>query len=272
MMEDGFPEHFKEPLQYLLSSTSAEMDRSIEEKVTKVEKIRSDISRKSEQYIVVRSSGIDKDINSQAVNLVQRKLGWLVATASITKYWGTFLYLCSKATKAETILELGSCVGLSSCYLASAESCKNFITIEGSDGLVSLIESNLRQVTNNFKVVHSLFDSGLDQVLPSLNTRLDLVFIDGDHTKPATLHYYRRVKPFLKPGSVILFDDIHWSRGMRHAWQEICESSGLLFTVNLGKLGLCIWNGQENKPTNFNLSKFTLDWGRGEGSKYLSCF
>jgi predicted O-methyltransferase YrrM len=254
MLEAGFPAHLTEPLRFLFSSTSYGT-------VQNVEKIRSEITEKGKPYIVVRSSGLDT--GSQTTVLVERKLEWLVEIASITKYWGTFLHLCAKATKAETILELGACVGLSSCYLASTESCKNFITIEGSDGLVRLIESNLRKVSNNFKVVHALFDSGLDEVLPTLESGLDLVFIDGDHTKAATLHYFQRIKPFLNRGSVILFDDIHWSKEMFQAWREVCESPGLSFTVNLGRLGLCIWDEQSNKPVNYNLSKFTKEWGRG---------
>ncbi len=265
MMEDGFPSDLMEPLRFLLSPPSIELDHTV---LSKVEKVRSEISGKPEEYGVVRSSGLES--GSHSVTLVARKLEWLVEIASITKYWGTFLHLCSKSIKARTILELGACVGLSSCYLASAEFCKDFITIEGSDDLVGLVESNLRQVTDHFRVVHSLFDPGLDQVLPSLKSGLDLAFIDGDHTKAATLHYFQRIQPFLNQGSVVLFDDIHWSKEMLEAWEEICKSSGLLFTVNLGRLGLCIWDGQSNTPKNYDLSKFTMDWGRGS-SKYLSC-
>jgi predicted O-methyltransferase YrrM len=260
MIHQGFPDQLLRPLEFLLSPTLTKEDQLV---VDKVEKIRTEFLQKDDQYVVIRSSGIDDSSSSQAPTLVERKLRWLAEIASITKYWGTFLYLCANAMKAETILELGSCAGVSSCYLASTASCKNFIAIEGSKDLSVLVESNLRQVTDHFKVVCSLFDAGLNEVLPSLESGLDLVFIDGDHTKSATLHYFHRIKPFLKKDSVLLFDDIHWSKDMWHAWKEICESPGLAFTVNLGRIGLCIWDGDEKNAQSFNLSKFTIDWGWG---------
>jgi len=258
MIREGFPAGLLEPLKFLLTGNAGETERLT---VEKIERIRSEISQKQKEYAVVHSSG-----DSDRVSIVDRRLGWLVEVASITKYWGTFLHLCANAIQADTILELGSCVGISSCYLASAKSCKNFITIEGSNTLIPAIESNLRKITNHFKIVNALFDAGLDQILPSLKSGIDLVFIDGDHTKAATLRYFNRITPFLNCGSVVLFDDIHWSREMWETWQMISESRGLVFTVNLGRIGFCIWNGQEEKPRNYSLSKFTIDWGKGKTS------
>src|SRR5262245_11491463 len=172
MIHEGFPDQFLRPLEFLLSPTLTKEDQLV---VDKVERIRSGFSRKDDQYVVIRSSGIDGS-SSKTPMLVERKLKWLADIASITKYWGTFLYLCADTMKAETILELGSCAGVSSCYLASAVSCKNFISIEGSKDLAVLVQSNLRQVTDHSKVVCSLFDAGLDEILPSLEDGLDSVF------------------------------------------------------------------------------------------------
>ena len=72
--------------------------------------------------------------------------------SSVSALWGTFLYLCASARRAETILELGSGAGISGCYLGSAPSCRRFITVEGSADRARLAEAHLRQIVGNVEV------------------------------------------------------------------------------------------------------------------------
>ena len=45
--------------------------------------------------------------------------------------------------------------------------------------------------------------------------------IDGHHDEQATIAYFEKFIPYLSKNSIIVFDDISWSDGMRRAWNTI---------------------------------------------------
>ena len=52
--------------------------------------------------------------------------------------WGAFLHLCADAARASTILELGSCAGIATAYMATSPSRPTVYTIEGSEHLAAI--------------------------------------------------------------------------------------------------------------------------------------
>jgi len=151
-------------------------------------------------------------------------------------------------------LELGSCAGISSCYLASASACQRFLTIEGSVALAAIAAANLRQVTNKAQVINSLFDEGLLEILPNLHSGLDLVYIDGHHDQAATLHYLELLRPHLNPDCLIVFDDIRLYRNMWDTWRMLCQTPGFTTVVDVGRFGLAVWAGTMAQPKVFDFS------------------
>jgi hypothetical protein len=64
--------------------------------------------------------------------------------------------------------------------------------------------------------------------------------IDGHHEKVATIHYFNKIRPFLKPGAVVMFDDVSWSRDMREAWEHLSRQFAFSHAMDLGVIGICI--------------------------------
>ena len=124
-----------------------------------------------------------------------RTLEHIAKISSVTQRWGTFLYLCADAVGAKAILELGTCAGISGCYLASARSCERFVTIEASPAPAKLARLNLSRVSDHFTVINALFDEGLDEILRGPGDRFDLVYIDGHHEKVPTAEVLARFLP-----------------------------------------------------------------------------
>lgn len=221
----NLPQALRSPLSYLLTKKINPEDQLI---AGQIETIRQNVlSQHQHQEAHLLSS--DGTLPFE----------WIVNIASVPQYWGLFLYLCASAYQAKTILELGGCLGISGCYLASAKSCKRFVTIEASAELASIAERNLLQVARNFQVFNASFDDVLPQLLPTFEEGLDLAFIDGHHQGDATIHYFEQIRPYLHPGSLIIFDDIRWNRDMWQAWQKICQRPGMGFAIDLGRFGLC---------------------------------
>ena len=58
-------------------------------------------------------------------------------------------------------------------------------------------------------------------MIPSLDTEFDLIFIDGNHQKEATLSCFENLLPKAHNDTIFIFDDINWSKDMTEAWEAI---------------------------------------------------
>jgi predicted O-methyltransferase YrrM len=69
---------------------------------------------------------------------------------------------------------------------------------------------------------------------------LDFAFIDGHHEEQATLAYFKQLCSSFTANSVLVLDDISWSRGMRNVWDLIVADKRTAISVDLSRAGLCI--------------------------------
>jgi predicted O-methyltransferase YrrM len=242
-LRNGLPEQFSEPLSFLFGRTLTEADQKISDKV---EAIRQAIA----------NSGASFNPVSSRLNITRTSTE-TAFISSVTPEWGVLLYLCAKSFKAQTILELGGNAGISGTYMASAPTCRSFTTIEGSPKLAKLAEQNIGLVARNFQVVNGLFDDVLEETLAGIREKIDLVYIDGPKEYEPTMNYLKKIIPSLKSGSLVIFDDIRWSREMWQMWQAVCRLQGFAYTVDAGRFGLAWWQGDSVQPHNINLSVFT---------------
>lgn len=125
----------------------------------------------------------------------------------------------------QKILELGTCLGFSSSYMAYFAPNAQIWSIEGSPNVAQIAKENHQYFNvKNIEVFIGRFDKILPNLLEKIKL-LDFAFIDGHHNKEATIAYFKQILPFMKRGGgVMLFDDIAWSSGMQEAWKEILES------------------------------------------------
>jgi predicted O-methyltransferase YrrM len=175
----------------------------------------------------------------------------LATQQSITAPYGTLLYLLAKHAQAEAILEFGACVGISGAYLA-ATGARRFVSMEAGD-LAEIADRTVKAVNPRATVVRGFFDDLLPELLPEFEDGLDFVWIDGNHKLDPTLRYFEAVKPKLKPGSLVVFDDITWSDEMREAWARIQTSAGLAHAVTLQRIGITQWDGVSPRPRTWDL-------------------
>jgi predicted O-methyltransferase YrrM len=88
-------------------------------------------------------------------------------------------------------------------------------------------------------------------VLEKIKT-LDMLFIDGNHSYDATMRYFEMCKPYLHNQSLIVFDDIYWSKGMTQAWKEIKADPIVTVSIDLFFIGLVFFRKEQVKE-NFKL-------------------
>ncbi|MFZ4785466.1 MAG: O-methyltransferase [Flavobacteriales bacterium] len=122
-----------------------------------------------------------------------------------------------------SILELGTSLGITTSYLAKAAPEAQISTIEGSSNIAQLAQATFQKLNiSHIDSVIGTFDEVLDHVL-NKRTSWDMIYIDGNHRFEATVRYLDKIKPFLNENSIVVLDDIYWSKEMTQAWQQACQ-------------------------------------------------
>ncbi len=136
------------------------------------------------------------------------------------------------------VLELGTCLGITTAYLG--KHAASVTTIEGNPALAKHSEDVWQRL--NVQNVTSIVGN-FDDVLPSLPLQqYDLVFIDGNHRGSALLQYVNELAPYLTEKGVIVCDDIHWSRDMESAWDKLIQENRWSLRVDFYEWGLLTAN------------------------------
>lgn len=207
--------------------------------IKKIESLRKTLN--SSQQIIID----DLAANSKTQN--QSETGQTVANicriASKSYFWCLFLFKLIRTFQPGSCLELGTCLGISASYQASAlklNSKGRLHTLEGSRPRALLAQENFKKLQlDNVKVVVGKFDDTLENVLHEIKP-IDYAFIDGHHDQHATIRYFNQLYPHLSDNSVIVFDDISWSKGMKKAWQTIRSDRRIEFYIDLFFVGICV--------------------------------
>lgn len=121
---------------------------------------------------------------------------------------GKFLEMVSRMVRPEKILEIGTFTGYSAIALAKGLAHNGMLTTlevneEMEDFILEYIEKAGMQ-----KKIKLLMGNALE-IIPGLNDRFDLIFIDAD--KEQYVDYYELALPVLNPGGFILADNVLWS-------------------------------------------------------------
>ena len=153
--------------------------------------------------------------------------------------WAQALYSLVKENEPNTILEMGTCCGFSSIYMAKASLNSQIFTIEGDESVANIAKNNIDAAKcKNIIQYIGRFQDILMDVLHEIKN-IDFAFIDGHHEKKATIEYFNIIKPYLSSRAIVVFDDISWSSGMQEAWDIIKNDSDIKEYEDLEKIGVC---------------------------------
>jgi len=177
------------------------------------------------------------------------------AKTGVDPMGGLLLRRIVDGMKAADVLELGTNTGLSGCYFLSAGARPELVTIEGSEDLCVIAESNLARMSGSFTVMNCLFDEALDQLAAS-RRQFACAFVDGQHERMATLRYADRIRLLLRPGGAIVFDDIRWSHDMHEAWKTLISSGEYAVTCDFGVKGVCFVGDGGGPPIHFDVGRY----------------
>lgn len=180
----------------------------------------------------------DFGAGSAGNNTNKRTVASIAKNTAKSKKIAQLLFRMVKEYRPETILELGTSLGITSSYLSMANPFSNLTTIEGAKEIADVAKKNFDSLRlQNITLVPGNFDDTLPGTLSSLSS-LDFVFIDGNHRREPTERYFSQLLSKTNHESILVFDDIHWSKEMEEAWGTIKAHPSVRCTIDLFFIGI----------------------------------
>ncbi|KQC34156.1 methyltransferase [Nonlabens sp. YIK11] len=144
-------------------------------------------------------------------------------------------------------LELGTSLGIGTHALAMA--CQQVTSIEASPEVRDYASARLKAArVKNAHLVTGTFQDFLDGTLHQQPSGVyDLVFIDGHHDGAETLRYFEALQPFLNEQSVVVIDDIYWSKGMTRAWEQLIHHPKVTASIDTYQWGILFFRKEQRQ-------------------------
>jgi predicted O-methyltransferase YrrM len=144
-------------------------------------------------------------------------------------YQGRVLSMISKLVNPKSILEIGTYTGYSALSLAEGMHKNGQLhTIDINEELVDFQRKYFNK-SDYGKQIHQHLGSAID-IIPTLNIKFDLVFIDAD--KPNYVNYFNMIIDKMNPGGIILSDNVLWSGKIIEKLSENDSSTRVLLEYN----------------------------------------
>jgi len=132
-------------------------------------------------------------------------------------YQGRVLSLLSKMVYPKRILEIGTFTGYATLCLAEGLSADGIIyTLDINAELEDMVRNNFARSEYNNKINYILGDA--TKTINDLDEVFDIVFIDADKKNNGT--YYDLIFDRVRPGGIIIVDNVLWSGKVLHNQQD----------------------------------------------------
>ncbi len=140
---------------------------------------------------------------------------------------GRLLTMISQMLQPERVLEIGTFTGYAALCLAEGmKSNGKLTTLDVNEDLAYLPQKYFKESEHADKIEFILQDA--KEYLKNSDEVFDLVFIDAD--KENYVEYFHLIKPRLKSGSVVMFDNVLWYG------KVLEENPKLKSTINIKEL------------------------------------
>ncbi len=212
------------------------------EKAAPLERLREDLMR-SAQTIRVNDLGA----GSKMFDLPIRRVSDIARNSAKQPKHAQMLFRLARYFRPAEVVELGTSFGISTLYMALGADEGRVHTIEGCPQTARIAQHHFELLDRkNIVPVLGSFRVRLPEVLQKIG-RLDMAFIDGHHAKEPTLDYFKQCLGRSHNDTVIVLDDIHWSKGMEAAWEEIKAMPEVTVTIDIYQMGIVFLRKEQSK-------------------------
>jgi len=177
-----------------------------------------------------------------------RKIKTIAKNAEKPERFGKLFHRLIRHFQPESILELGTSLGLTTLYMAKAKPEANILSFEGCPETARIAQRNFQKSNvGTIEVILGNIDETLPEALKKLPNGLDYAYFDANHRYEPTVRYFEDCLPYAKNDTLFIFDDIYWSEEMTQAWEYIKAHPQVTLTVDLFWIGLVFFRKEQVK-------------------------
>ncbi|WP_413997660.1 O-methyltransferase [Flavobacterium sp. W1B] len=198
---------------------------------------------RNKNYVEVTDFGA----GSKVFKSNKRQIAQIAQTAGISPKRAKLLFRITKYFQPDTILEIGTSLGLATSAHSLGNQNAKITTLEGCHETAAIAKNQLQKINcNNIEFQVTEFDNYLHS--ENLKSKIfNLIYFDGNHQKQATLDYFELLLPTITNDSVWILDDIHWSAEMEEVWEIIKKHPKVTVTIDTFQWGLVFFRREQPK-------------------------
>ena len=187
----------------------------------------------------------DFGAGSHVANNNTRKVSQIARNAGTTTRRAKLLFRLTQYFKCNTILELGTSLGIATQAMSLGQPESKITTIEGCPNISKFSENNFK----NLKLSNiEILTGNISEIIQNLKSNTyDLIFFDGNHQKEATIHYFEILLSTTHNDTVFIFDDIYWSKDMTEAWETIIQHPKVTVSIDTFFWGFVFFRKEQQK-------------------------
>ncbi len=137
---------------------------------------------------------------------------------------GQFLKMLCRMINAERVLEIGTYTGYSAISMAMGMERGVLHTIDINDEIEDFTQEYIVRSGFGKRIIFHIGDAC--EIIPTLDGMFDMVFIDAD--KRQYTEYYRMVIDRVRPGGLIVADDVLWEGKVLDSESKDAQTRGIL--------------------------------------------
>lgn len=174
----------------------------------------------------------------------KRQISKIYNASSSRGKFGRLLFSLVNHYKFENILEFGTSLGVGTLHMHLGNPNAKITTVEGC--------KNTHRYTKEHCPVDGIYVSFIQNTFENfcINKELkptELLFIDGHHDGNFLLYYLSLLEPVISDNTIILLDDIRWSKSMNAAWSKLIKDKKFHVSIDLFRMGILIKKPDQEK-------------------------
>lgn len=215
--------------------------KTSQEKVNKFRKYKNELSKNKSTIFVT-----DFGKGSRVFKSNERHVSKIAKIAGISDKKGQLLIRIIEYLKPNSILEIGTSLGIGTYCLNLGNKNAEITTLEGCPNTLEIAKNQFKKLNIvNTQFIEGDFRETLSKSLK--NNRFDCVYFDGNHQKKATIDYFETYLNHINNNSFFIFDDINWSKEMTEAWDYIKNHEKVTVSIDLYFWGIVFFRKEQAK-------------------------
>lgn len=177
----------------------------------------------------------------------------LVKTQGISPKSGAILFKMAHEYKPKTILELGTNLGISSLYQATAESNNSMITLEEDAAIATATQVYFKRLgTRNVELMSGAFNKNLPTALTKLGS-VEHLFFNNFWGYEQSLTYFETCLPYFVPNTVFIFRDPYATTESIKFWEKIKQHPQVKLSLDIYDLGFVFFRSEQKEVAHYSL-------------------